>query len=44
MHLHYLHYLDSVDILGACDNTGEMDDVWLKKSAKLVVPGYHNTL
>ena len=27
-HLNYLHYLDNVDILGECDNDGEVDEVW----------------
>ena len=28
LHLHYLNLLDSVDILGACNNYGEVDYVW----------------
>ena len=27
-HLHYLKYLESVDILGAYRNDGEVDNVW----------------
>ena len=27
-HLHCFHYLDSVDILGACGDDGEVDNVW----------------
>ena len=27
-YLHYFHYLDSIDTMGASDNDGEVDDAW----------------
>ena len=36
-HLHYLHCLDSVDILGSCDDDSEVDDVWLNSRPNLLL-------